>query len=300
MREAGLGSFSAPVASSGQRETFAPSAAHESNNTGNSSSDGGGGRALAIVCLGARAESTMPPAFWREALFALPGVSHFSLHLIGPELGVPPGVAAGPGQQGGQPTTGRDGESKSGRDATCSLSSTATHATVLLVGGRTLEVGWTRAVLGRAAAGEEEQEAVGSVATAAAAATAAAEKAVADADAFVLFNPGLGHPHLRRGWAGALERLLDTGKPIVVSCHSEKDLERDASLLRGAGAVRCCPDQAIASEGKGKCSDVLPRENAFRSLMVSEDPLSTLGEVVSCNWGIVVVRGIGAGEGKSR
>lgn len=124
---------------------------------------------------------------------------------------------------------------------------------------------------------------------------------MAGADAFVLFNPGLGHPHLREGWAGALERLLDTGKPIIVSCHSEADLERDARLLREAGAVRCrcrrrCPDQAAAAWG-GKGDDVFPRKNAFRSLMPSEDPLSATGqeELVSCNWGVVVVRGKGGG-----
>lgn len=258
-------------------------------------SDRDGGGTLAVVCLGARAESTMPPSFWGETVFALPGVSHLSLHLVGPELSVPPGVAAG---QGARPTAGGDG----GRGRSASFSSTATHATALSVGGRTVEVRWTRAMLGRvAAAGEAELRAGDSSEPAAAAtatATAAAEKAVVDADAFVLFNPGLGHPHLREGWAGALERLLDTGKPIVVSSHSEKDLERDALLLREVGAVRCCrprracPDQAIASGG-GADGEILPRKNAFRSLMVSEDPLSAPGheELVSCNWGIVVVRG---------
>lgn len=240
----------------------------------------------------------MPPSFWLETIFALPGVSRLSLHLIGPELGVPPGVAV---RGGGQATTGRDGGDTSERSA--GVSSTATHAMVLSVGGRTLEVGWTRAMLGRAAAataaGEEGQKAAGSSSTAAAASAAtAAEKAVADAEAFVLFNPGLGHPHLREGWAGALEILLATGKPIIVSCHSEEDLERDARLLREAGAVRCCrPDHATSSAGSG--GDVAPRRNAFRSLMLSEDPLSAPSqeELVSCNWGIVVVRG-SAGRGR--
>lgn len=300
VREAGFVGFPVPTAPLAQK---GPVSASGLGNSGRSDcSDGSGdserGSALAVVCLGARAESTMPPSFWLETLFALPGFSHVSLHLIGPELGVPPGVAGG---RGGQATTTTGSDAESGRERKAGLSSTATHATVLSIGERTLEVGWTRAMFGRAAAaaGEEGRKAVGAAAATAAAATAAAEKAVADADAFVLFNPGLGHPHLREGWAGALERLLDTGKPIIVSCHSEKDLERDARLLREAGAVRCCPEQATAP-ASGEGGDDFPRKNAFRSLMASEDPLSAPGqeELVSCNWGVVVVRGVGgSGDG---
>ncbi|CAN0449017.1 unnamed protein product, partial [Pylaiella littoralis] len=254
---------------------------------------------LAVVCLGARAESTMPPSFWRETLFALPCVSHLSLHLIGPELSLPSGVTTG---GGGVRSDGRGGASPR-------------HTAVVKVGPRTVEVEWTRAVLGPAAEAcvESEEEpgaAVGSAnsaesgagekAATIAATTAIAtvkgeaektvERAVDDADAFVLFNPGLGHPHLREGWAGALERLLATGKPIIVSCHSREDLERDARVLREAGAARCCPGREATTLEGG--DGVLPRENAFRSLMTSEDPLSVPGaeKLVSCNWGILVAR----------
>eukprot|EP00903_Cladosiphon_okamuranus_P008634 g8280.t1 len=287
VREAGVEGVPAPMAPSAQKGHVSPGGLGESDRSDSDGTcDSDKSSALAVVCLGARAESTMPPSFWLETLFALPGFSRISLHLIGPELGVPPGVAAGRGE--GATTTARGDES--GRERRAGLSSTATHATVLSIGERTLEVGWTRAMLGRAAAaGEEGQRVVG----AAAGETAAAERAVADADAFVLFNPGLGHPHLREGWAEALERLLDTGKPIIVSCHSEKDLERDARLLREAGAVRCCTEQATAAAAGGG-GDIFPRKNAFRSLMASEDPLSAPGqeELVSCNWGVVLVRAI--------
>ncbi|CAB1112796.1 unnamed protein product [Ectocarpus sp. CCAP 1310/34] len=255
---------------------------------------------LAVVCLGARAESTMPPAYWREALFALPDVSRLSLHLIGPELGLPPGVvaAARPG------TAAWDGA------GTISPISTA----VVSVGARTADIAWTRAMVGPSAggcvAGAEQQpevaagSAVGSgrgAATEAGAAEAvgAAEEAVQAADAFILFNPGLGHPHLRQGWDGALKRLLATGKPIVVSCHSPKDLDRDTRLLREAGAKPCCPPSAAnasAGEGYGNRGNGLgAKENPFRSLMASEDPLSVPGDedLVWCNWGMMVVRGAG-------
>lgn len=244
----------------------------------------------------------MPPAFWRETLFALPCVSRLSLHLIGPELSLPSGVTIG---EGGYRNGGLRG------------TPSARHTAVVTVGIRTAEVGWTRAELGPAAgacverekepevtedsaSGSESGAGESTATTAATTATVAraegavktAERAVDNADAFVLFNPGLGHPHLREGWAGALERLLATGKPIIVSCHSRKDLERDSRVLREVGAVRCCPGREATCLEGGDC--ILPRMNAFRSLMASEDPLSAPGaeELVACNWGIMVVRGV--------
>lgn len=316
MREAGLenGPDTAATASPETEEDLSSFAAKSGststgNGTGTSCRNDGSSRSckdLAVVCLGARAESTMPPAFWRETLFALPCVSHLSLHLIGPELSLPSGM-----------TTSEDGDRNGERRDTPS----ARHTAVVTVGVRTAEVEWTRAVLVPAVdacfEGEEEPEAtVGSAsgpelgagerATSAVRATTearqegelkTAERAVDNADAFVLFNPGLGHPHLREGWAGALERLLATGKPIIVSSHSRKDLERDARVLREAGAARCFPcREATALEGgDGDFS----RKNTFRSLMASEDPLSAPGgeELVACNWGIMVVRGAQNADG---
>ncbi|CAM9124183.1 unnamed protein product [Ectocarpus sp. 6 AP-2014] len=262
---------------------------------------------LAVVCLGARAESTMPPAYWREALFALPDVSRLSLHLIGPELGLPPGVvaAARPG------TAACDGAGTIGPISTA----------VVSVGARTADIAWTRAMVGSSAGGcvtgaEQKPEAaagsaVGSGRGAAteaggAGAVEAAEEAVETADAFVLFNPGLGHPHLQQGWDGALKRLLATGKPIVISCHSPKDLDRDTRLLREARAEPCCPPSAAnasAGEGDGNRGNGLgAKENPFRSLMASEDPLSVPGDedLVWCNWGMMVVRGAGDARTKGR
>lgn len=301
LREAGLenGPDTAPTASVEKEEEPSLCASTHSCRNDDSSSGSRSTRELAVVCLGARAESTMPPSFWRETLFALPCVSHLSLHLIGPELSLPSGVTTG---GGGVRSDGRGGASPR-------------HTAVVKVGPRTVEVEWTRAVLGPAAEAcvESEEEpgaAVGSansaesgagekaatiaattaIATVKGEAETTVERAVDDADAFVLFNPGLGHPHLREGWAGALERLLATGKPIIVSCHSREDLERDARVLREAGAARCCPGREATTLEGG--DGVLPRENAFRSLMTSEDPLSVPGaeKLVSCNWGILVAR----------
>lgn len=239
-----------------------------------------GGHRIAVVCIGARAESTLPPSFWRETLFALPGVSSLDLHLIGPELSLPAGL----------PPAATDIGSKAG------VPSTTVH-----VGDRTADVSWTRAILRRltgACVGVAEKEAgkgtgVGAASAATTAAGAIAERAVARADAFVLFNPGLGHPHLREGWNGAVERLIASGKPIIVSCHSQEDLERDARRLGEIGE-RCYGEGWAKGRGVG----IFPRKNAFCSLMASEDPLPSrpgAAELVSSNWGLLVVRGAQGG-----
>lgn len=229
---------------------------------------------VAVVCIGARAESTLPPSFWRETLFALPGVSGLDLHLIGPELSLPAGLA--PPTESGNPTGG--------------------GLVTVRVGDRTAGLSSTRAVLRRTTgicvgvtqAEADEGEGVGAETAANAAAGAIADRAVARADAFVLFNPGLGHPHLREGWEGAAERLIASGKPIIVSCHSQIDLERDARRLKEIGE-RCYGEGWATGRGV----EIFPRKNAFCSLMVSEDPLSKPGaeELVSSNWGLLVVRG---------
>ncbi|CAN0105678.1 unnamed protein product, partial [Hapterophycus canaliculatus] len=104
-------------------------------------------RRLTVVCLGARAESSMPPAFWRETLFALPEVSHLTLHLIGPELSLPSGLAAGRRRQQAQAAAG-DGVGSRVRG-----SPTPTTTAAVSVGARTADISWTRAMLGRAASG---------------------------------------------------------------------------------------------------------------------------------------------------
>ncbi|CAM9128906.1 unnamed protein product, partial [Scytosiphon promiscuus] len=259
LHAAGLGSASSTAVSTApttsQSGADPPRAAEGSGGGGGDSSNSSSGRRLAVVCLGARAESSMPPAFWRETLFVLPGVSHLTLHLIGPELSLPAGLA--PSRQR-HPTQETDGD---GIGTKARRSPPPTTSTAISVGSRTADIRWTRALLGGTAgaqvAGGEGGAGDGSgvgkgsgvgASSEPAAAAVVVDEAVARADAFVLFNPGLGHPHLREGWDGALKRLLATGKPIVVSCHSRKDLDRDASLLREAGAVPSCRSGGVTGE----------------------------------------------------
>lgn len=52
-------------------------------------------------------------------------------------------------------------------------------------------------------------------------------------DAFILLNPGLGHPHLRKDWEPTMRLLLQERAtvPILLTAHSERDARRDVDLL---------------------------------------------------------------------
>ena len=50
-------------------------------------------------------------------------------------------------------------------------------------------------------------------------------------DGYALFNPGYGHPNLKCQWHQTLRVLLGTGKPMLITAHSEVDASRDAAVL---------------------------------------------------------------------
>lgn len=238
---------------------------------------------LSVACVGARAESSLPASLWLETLIALPGVSHLKLHLLGPEVVIP----------GRLPTAPETSLGGKGRSSGVNLN---------LAGGRSAHISWMKAKLGAEvgpaeslSAGEPsgndstENEVGGAdikKTPAQQAMEKAMETAVANADVYVLFNPGLGHPHLREGWEAATERFLKSGKPIILTCHSAKDMARDHRQLNVVGE-RCFGAGWI--EGRGK--KIVPLENAFCSLREAEDPLGKPGEIelVSPNWGMLVV-----------
>ncbi|KAJ0404464.1 hypothetical protein P43SY_008784 [Pythium insidiosum] len=92
------------------------------------------------------------------------------------------------------------------------------------------------------------------------------------ADAFVLFNPGIGHPRLEKLWRPTLEGLVATGKPLLLTSFSEKDLERDLAALPQVQFV------------------VEPQLNAFGSLMYQLDP-SDVFTPIQTNRHVMVVKG---------
>ena len=68
---------------------------------------------------------------------------------------------------------------------------------------------------------------------------AAAEDGSTNYDAFLLFNPGVGHPNLRDDWRPTLDLLLGQGRQhqhqqrprVLLTAHSEYDASRDAAFL---------------------------------------------------------------------
>lgn len=242
-------------------------------------------RPLSVVCIGARAEGSLPPSLWLEALFALPGVSHLDLHLVGPEVAVPPRQLleeAAIKHKAPSPNPSGTVSAKGGSDR---------PKLNLSLGSRTLAITWTRALVGgeaqRSCHPEERGRDEGATTSAqeASAEAAGIDETLAGADAYVLFNPGLGHPHLVRGWEPATELILRRSKPVILTGNNGQDLDRDVRQLGSVGE-RCC---AGWKGGRGKRLSL--KRNAFGSLRRTEDPLAAPGtELVSPNWGILVLR----------
>ncbi|CAM9766987.1 unnamed protein product, partial [Phaeothamnion confervicola] len=163
------------------------------------------GDSLSIVCVGARAEASLPLPLWRELLFACPWLQALNIHFIGLDC---PGVspAAGAGNAAGNTI----------RPAKAGAPSAVNGSTVTAtLEGRSVHFSLTRGLLHAAAAVSPDVRA---------AATAA--------DAFVLFNPGLAAPALRDGWRPTLDFLLPLRRPVVMTSHSDADADADAALLR--------------------------------------------------------------------
>jgi hypothetical protein len=85
-------------------------------------------------------------------------------------------------------------------------------------------------------------------------------------DGFALFNPGLGHEHLRQGWLPTLEYLLNRKKPLLLTAHSERDAHRDATLLQ---------------ELLGRSVEY--QANVFESHITYKDPLSNDNHLIRPN-----------------
>ncbi|RHY81720.1 hypothetical protein DYB26_015749 [Aphanomyces astaci] len=89
--------------------------------------------------------------------------------------------------------------------------------------------------------------------------------------AFVLFNPGLGHPALRSQWRPTLARVLESHRPILLTSFSDEDLQRDVRVLETAG----------------RRIDIA--ENPFGSTKASIDPMHVVAAPVHSNRFVCVV-----------
>ena len=94
------------------------------------------------------------------------------------------------------------------------------------------------------------------------------------ADAVVLFNPGVGHPNLQDGWVPALEAIRASGRPLLVTGHSEMDSRRDLTALE----ARYGPLRFAAP----------PCQNPFRSRVVIVDPADATHMTSANAWAFVV------------
>ncbi|OQR83239.1 hypothetical protein ACHHYP_14924 [Achlya hypogyna] len=101
---------------------------------------------------------------------------------------------------------------------------------------------------------------------------------VAAPDAFVLFNPGLGHPALRALWAPTLRLALASRKPLLITCFSATDLHRDLEAL-----------DAMAAELPGRLVFAQTAQlNPFQSRKATVDPLALLAPVQTNQFALVV------------
>lgn len=86
-------------------------------------------------------------------------------------------------------------------------------------------------------------------------------------DQYILFNPGCGHPNLKKQWGSTLQFLFRTRKPILMTAHSKLDAERDTSTLE---MLLSDTDRNNRYEGP-----TLYVENPYASRMCFVDPFPT-------------------------
>lgn len=104
-------------------------------------------------------------------------------------------------------------------------------------------------------------------------------QAIHPPDAFVLFNPGIGHPFLKQRWRPTMETLLASGKPILLSSFSKVDQDRDVAVLK-----ELCGNQ------EDLLFLVSPQSNPFRNLKYQIDPLDFLKPIQTNSYVMVVQR----------
>ena len=183
-----------------------------------------------ICCVGARAECTLPDEYWRELLIATLAIddSQVTIDFIGPDV---------PAQVKSKTITldnhfNEDTTQPSGRQLAMNFHSSFLHEVVLkIVRSQQIETDQIRNVW----------------------------------DAFVLFNPGLGHPHLAKQWLPTLKFLIRTTNPILFTAHSTIDAERDRLVLEQLLAV---------DRNNGSNHSIEYEPNPYASRLEFVDPFS--------------------------
>jgi hypothetical protein len=113
-------------------------------------------------------------------------------------------------------------------------------------------------------------------------------------DLFCLFNPGMGQPEWAASWRPTVRLALATGRPLLCTAFSQRDLDADVAFLRdleredgGVGALEWIAEPA-------------PNPFASRRRLVAPAPGASGAaseHVVQTNWAAFVVRSSGGGVG---
>jgi hypothetical protein len=224
-----------------------------------------------ICCVGSRAEANLPDEYWREFLiasnyfFLLPPkmdsgrsavvYQHWNIDCIGPEVKTSSDSSAGAMNSKSQPRS-RCIPLHQGRDGPCitlNLHQEYLHNHVLHDVYQRKQNPANNAVV---------------------------QETLDKWDGFVLFNPGIGHPHLKKSWKPTMEFILKTQKNIIITAHSNIDKARDEHLLKRlimlhlGGEDDFCSKQKVTVQRKTE--DLVEyRMNPFASKMLFEDPFAT-------------------------
>lgn len=106
------------------------------------------------------------------------------------------------------------------------------------------------------------------------------------ADAFVLFNPGIGNEYLKGYWDPTIRLLLSTRKPILCTAYGMHDLRRDLNCLDAISAEE--DDQDL---GEPLEFAFPPHENPFKSWKRTIDPKEEGDDgIVTTNFSIYAVQ----------
>ncbi len=92
-------------------------------------------------------------------------------------------------------------------------------------------------------------------------------------DGFILFNPGIGHDYLKKIWKPTMENILELNKPILLTAHSDLDVERDREMLQ---------NEYYNNNGDLNLDDPY-EQNSFASRIQYQDPLHNTTTTTTSN-----------------
>jgi len=191
--------------------------------------DGHCSTTMKLCCVGARAEATLPTEYWREMLLyssALAGASnngsqggwHWHLDFVGPDIS--------------SNLPAKTISLDTADESNCTKE-------IPWAPNRTLRLRFFKSYLHQYIMSQYKEAKTKCASSDDASGDELEEESSFDLtallslwDGFLLFNPGIGHPYLAKGWRPTLRYILTTGKPVIVTAHSQLDSERDWLVIK--------------------------------------------------------------------